>query len=158
MVVDTHLGTQRHIVANRQAARESYLGRKQTMPADCHVVTDLDLIVDFRAFADDGIAQTAAIDGRSGADLDVVLDQDAAGLRYFQMAIRSKEHEAIAILSDAAAGVDQDVIAHKRKLNGATRADVAIPADPDIGTDHGTRTDDRPGAEFYVSAAHEQLS
>src|SRR5258708_21059304 len=97
------------------------------MPADCHVVTDLDLIVDFRAFADDGVAQTAAIDGRSGADLDVVLDQDAAGLRYFQMAVRSKKHEAIAILPDAAAGMDQDVVAYQRKLNGATRPHLPIP-------------------------------
>ena len=61
------------------------------MPADRHIVTDLDLIVDFRAFADHGVAQTAAIDGRSGADLDVVLDQDAAGLRYLQMAVRPKK-------------------------------------------------------------------
>ena len=64
------------------------------MPADRYIVTDLDLIVDFRAFSDDGIAQTAAIDSRPGADLDVVLDQDAAGLRYLQMAIRSEEDEA----------------------------------------------------------------
>src|ERR1700687_6464179 len=46
MVVDTDLWTQRHIVANRQAARESYLGRQQTMPADGNIVDDLDLIVD----------------------------------------------------------------------------------------------------------------
>src|SRR5712664_3451838 len=133
MVVDTYLGTQRHIVPNRQAARESDLGREQTMPADRHIVTDLDLIVDFGAFADHGVAQTASIDSRPGADLHVVLNQDAAGLRYFQMAIRSKEDEAIPILSDAAAGMDQDVVAYKRKLNRGTRADIAIPANPDIG-------------------------
>src|SRR5260370_36662501 len=72
------------------------------------------------------------------------------------MAVRSKEDKTIAILPDAAAGVDQDVIAYKRKLNGATRADVAIPADPDIGTDHGTGPDDRPGADFDVRADHSQ--
>src|ERR1700687_1459691 len=124
------------------------------MPADCHIVTDLDLIVDFGAFADDGVAQTAAIDGRSGTDFDVVLDQDPAGLRHFQMAVRSKEDEAVPILSDAAAGMDQDVVAYKRKLNRAARADVAVPADPDLGTDHGTRPDDRPGADFDVGADH----
>ena len=117
MVVDTHFGTQRHMVANRQAARETYLGRQQAMPADCHIVTDLDLIVDFGAFADDGVAQAAAIDSRSGADLDVVLNQHPAGLRHLQMAVRSKENEAVAILPDAAAGMNQDVVADQRKLN-----------------------------------------
>src|ERR1700757_287442 len=111
VVVDADLCSQCNIVPNRKAAREPDLGRQHAMPADRHIVTDLDLIVDFGAFADDGIAQTAAIDGRPGADLDVVLDQDAAGLRYLQMAIRSEEDEAIAILSDAAAGMDQDVVA-----------------------------------------------
>ncbi len=152
MIVDPHLGPQRHIVANRQAAREPDLGRQQAMPADGHIVADLDLIVDFGAFADHGVAQAAAIDGRSGADLHVVLDQYPAGLRHFQMAVRSEEDEAIAVLSDAAAGMDQDVVADKRELNGAARADVAIPADPDIGADHRARTDDRAGADFDVRA------
>src|SRR6202045_4624546 len=106
------------------------------MPADRHIVTDLDLIVDFRALADHRVTQAAAIDGRSGADLHVVLDQDPAGLRHLQMAIRSKEDEAISVLSNAAARMDQDVVADQRKLNRGTGADVAIPADPDIGADH----------------------
>src|SRR5665213_1058270 len=37
VVVDSHLGAQRHIVANRQAAREPDLGCEQTMPADDHL-------------------------------------------------------------------------------------------------------------------------
>ena len=107
------------------------------MPADRHIVTDLHLVVDFGAFADNGIAQAAAIDGRPGADLHGVLNHDAAGLRYFQMALRPKEHEPIPILSDAAAGMNQNLVAYQRKLNRGLRADVAIPANPDIGADHG---------------------
>src|SRR5229473_6926766 len=72
------------------------------------------------------------------------------------MAIRSKEDEAIAILSDAAAGMDQDVVAYQRKLNGGLRAHVAVPADPDIGADHGTRPDHRPGAYLDVWADHHE--
>src|SRR6187455_3451596 len=106
VVVDSHLGTQRHIVANRQTARQPYLGGQQTMPADRHIVADLDLIVDFRALADHGVAQAAAIDGGPGADLDIVLDHDAAGLRHLQMAIRAEKYEAEAILPDAAARMD----------------------------------------------------
>src|ERR1700686_111100 len=114
MIVDSHLGAQRHIVADRQAAREPDLGREQAMPADGHIVTDLDLIVDFGAFADHGIAPTAAghggalaepgtaqpaaVDGGARADLDVVLDQPPAGLRHFQMALRSEKDKTVAVL------------------------------------------------------------
>ena len=90
------------------------------MPADRHIVADLDLIVDFGAFADHRVAQAAAVDGGSGADLDVVLDQDAAGLRHLQMAVGPEEDEAIAVLSDAAAGMNQDVVADQRELNRAS--------------------------------------
>ena len=114
VVVDPHLGAQRHIVADRQAAREADLGREQAMPADGHIVADLDLIVDFGALADHGIAQAAAVDGGAGADLDVVLDQDTAGLRHLQMALGAEEDEAVAVLSDAAAGMDQHVVADQR--------------------------------------------
>jgi len=68
-------------------AREPDLSREQTMPADGHIVADLDLVVDFGAFPDHGVAQTTAIDGRSGADFHVVLKQDAAGLRHLQVAV-----------------------------------------------------------------------
>src|SRR6185312_3822927 len=80
VVVDAHLRPQRDVVTDRQAAREPDLGRKQAVPADGHIVTDLDLIVDFGALADHGIAETAAVDCGAGADLDVVLDQNAASL------------------------------------------------------------------------------
>src|ERR1700687_5965245 len=111
MVVDPHLGSQRHIVADGQTAGQPDLGRQQTMPPDRHIVTDLDLIVDFGALADHGVAQAAAVDGRSRADLAVVLDPHAPGLRYLQMTVRSKKDKTIAILTDAAARVDQDVVA-----------------------------------------------
>jgi len=55
------------------------------MPPDRHIVADLDLIVDFRAFADDGVAQAAAVDRGRGADFDVILDDDPAGLRDLQI-------------------------------------------------------------------------
>jgi len=41
------LAAQRDIVADRQAAREPDLGREQAVPADGHIVADLDLIVEF---------------------------------------------------------------------------------------------------------------
>src|SRR6185437_152367 len=107
------------------------------MPTDRHIVADLDLIVDFGAFPDHGIAQAAAINRRSRTHLHIVLDQDAAGLRYLQMAIDAEKDEAVAVLSDTAAGMNKHAIADQRALNRAVRPDIAIPADPDIGSDHG---------------------
>src|ERR1700744_5590366 len=96
-----------YVVPDGQAAREPDLGRQQAVPADGHIVTDLDLIVDFGALADHGIAQAAAIDGGAGPDFHVVLDQDPAGLGHLQMTVRPEEDKAVAVLPDAAAGVDQ---------------------------------------------------
>ena len=42
---------------------------------------DMHEIIDFGAFADHGVADAAAVDGGAGADLDVVVDDDAADLR-----------------------------------------------------------------------------
>src|SRR6185312_7531748 len=133
VVVDTDLCSQGYVVTDRQAAREPDLGRQQAVPADGHIVADLDLIVDFGALADHGVAQAAAVDGRAGADLDIVLDQHAAGLRHFQVAFGTEEDEAVAVLPDAAAGMDQDVVADQRKLDRGARADIAVPADLDVG-------------------------
>src|SRR5258708_31059763 len=103
------------MVANRKAATERDLCGKQAMPADRHIVADLDLVVDFGAFADNGVAQAAAVDGGSGADFNVVLDQNARGLRYLHMAAGSK-NESITVLSNMAAPMDHDIVAGQREL------------------------------------------
>ncbi len=70
------------------------------MPADQHIVGDLHEIVDLGALADHGVADRAPIDRGVGADLDIVLDDDAADLRHLDVAGRS-HHVAEAVLSDA---------------------------------------------------------
>src|ERR1700732_628741 len=121
MIVDSHLRAQRHMIANRQATSQSYLGGQQTAPPNRHIVADLDLVVDFRTLADYSVAQAAAVDSRSRPDLHLILDQNAAGLRDLQMAFRPKENEPIAVLADAAAGMDEDPIADQRELDGSAR-------------------------------------
>ena len=91
VVVDPDLGAQRHVVADRQAARQADLRRQQTTPADRHVVPDLNLIVDFCPFSDNGVTQAAAVDGRTRADFDVVLDQHTSGLRDLHMTFEPKK-------------------------------------------------------------------
>ena len=93
---------------------------------------------------------------RAGADLDIVLDQDAAGLRHLQMALRAEEDEAIAVLPDAAAGMDQDVVADQRELDRGAGADIAVAADLDVGADHRARADHRAGADLDPGADHRE--
>src|SRR6516162_2048509 len=141
MVVNSNLRPQCNIVANRQAAREPDLGRQQATPANRNIVADLNLIVDFGTLADDGIAQAAAVDGGSCADLNIVLDQHPAGLWDLQVAVRTEEHETKSVLPDAATWMDQDVVADQRALDGRARPHIAIPSDLDLRADQGQRID-----------------
>src|SRR5579859_3794766 len=126
VIVDTDLCSQSYIVADGQAAREPDLSRQQAMPANGHIVTDLDLIVDFRALTDDGIAEAAPVDRGARPDLHIILDQDPPGLRNLQVPLRAEEEKAIAVLADAAAGMDQHVIADQRALDRGSRPDIAV--------------------------------
>ena len=101
------------------------------MPSDRDVVSDLDQIVDLGALADHGIAGRAAIDRRVGADLDVVLDDDAARLRDFLMALRTWQI-AEAVLADTSAGMDDHAIPDQRMQHRGAGADRAVASDADI--------------------------
>jgi len=114
------------------------------------------LIVDFGALADHGIAQAAAVDAGAGADLDIVLDQDAAGLRHLLMAVGAEEMKPNPSCPDVAAGMNQDVVADQRKLDRGARPDIAVPADPDVGADHGARPDHGAGADLDPRTDHGQ--
>src|SRR5690242_6015625 len=122
------------------------------MPANRHIVTDLNLIVDFGPLADHGVAQAAAVDGGPRSDLHVVLDQDATGLGNLQMPLGAEEDEAVAVLPDAAAGMDQHVVADQRALDCPPPSDIAVPADLDAGTDHRAGADHRARADLDVSS------
>src|SRR6267142_2268751 len=156
MVVDAHLGAQRDVVTDRQAAREPDLGREQAVPADGYIVADLDLIVDFGTLADHRIPQAAAVDGGSGADFHIVLDQDAAGLRHLDVALGAEENETIAVLADAAGRMDQDIVADQGELDRGAGADIAVAADLDVGADHRARADHGAGADLDPGADHRQ--
>ncbi len=76
------------------------------------VVPDLDLVVELDAVADHGVLDRAAIDGRVGADLDVIADAHAADLRDLEpAALFAREPEAV--------GAD-----HAARMQHAARADA----------------------------------
>src|SRR5262249_47014656 len=70
--------------------------------------------------------------------------------------LRTEEHKTVAVLPDAAAGMDQHIVADQGALDGRARPDVAIPADLDLRTDHDTCADDRARADLDTGADHGQ--
>ena len=64
--------SEHHEILQRDAAAEAALRHDDAMAADDAIVTDLAKIIDLGPFADDRIADSAAVDPRSRADLDVV--------------------------------------------------------------------------------------
>ena len=60
-------------IAERRTAGDPALRDDNAMASDRNVVRDLNVIVDLGAFSDHRIADRAAVDRRSGSDLDIVL-------------------------------------------------------------------------------------
>src|SRR5215471_18663777 len=106
MIGKTHLSTQHDIISERATSGNARLAGDQAMPANHHVVADLDEIVDLRPFADHGVATGTAIDGGPGTDLDLVLHNHAADLWDLEM-LRSGQ-VAEPILPDVNAGMNDD--------------------------------------------------
>ena len=94
----------------------------QWRPID-DVVRDLDEVIDLRPLADHRVAARAAVDRGVGADLDVVLDDDAADLRHLQVALRA-HGEAEAVLADAHAGMEDDAVADEGVRDGRRSAPI----------------------------------
>src|SRR5262249_5759277 len=123
-------GTASHGDEVRQfgGAGDAALGRDYAVPTYNDVVGYLHQIIDFGAFADNRILKCPAVDGGVGADLHVVLDDDAADLRDLEVAARA-HGEAESVLSDAHSRVNDHAVADERVGDGRERADVAVAAD-----------------------------
>src|SRR6185312_12120449 len=104
------------------------------MPANADIVTYLNQVVDLRSLANDGILDSTAVYGRSCADLDVVLYDHAAHLWHFEVAF-SSHHKSKPILTNLAAGMNNDTIAYQRIGDRRIRTDRTISADPYVGAD-----------------------
>src|SRR5208283_6159036 len=123
------------------------------MPANRDIVAYLHKVVDLGALADHGVANGAAVDRGAGADLDVVLDDDAAELRHLVVAPLG-HHEVKPVLTYLAAGMNDDPVADQRVGDGRSRADRAIAPDTHFGSDHRRRADDAAGADFGARPDH----
>src|SRR6202171_4983322 len=138
MVGEANLPAHHDVIPHGAAAGYTGLRDEHAVPSDGGVVSDLHQIVDLGALADDGISGRAAVDGRIGADLHVVLDDDAAGLRNLLMSPRARQI-AEAVLPDTDTRMDDDAIADQGMLDRRAGADGAVAADG------GGRADPRRG-------------
>src|SRR5690606_11653450 len=109
-------------------------------PADPHVVSDLDEIVDLGAFPDDRVGQRASVDRGIRADLDIVLDDDPADLRDL-LRPGTPRGKAEAVLSDPHTRMNDDAVADQRVLNRSAGADETVASDLAGKTDDGSRCD-----------------
>src|SRR5881398_1559128 len=93
IVRHAHLPRQDDAASEPRAARDADLRDQDGVLAHLDVVAELHEIVDLGTAPDDRIAERRAVDRAVGADLDVVLDDDAARLGNLAMP-RAVEGEA----------------------------------------------------------------
>src|SRR5262245_25983246 len=107
MAVDHRGAADGDVRADVGAAGDADAAGNRGMRADAHVVPDLDLVVELHALLDHGVVERAAVDGRVGADLDVIADAHAPDLRnFYPPAIRGRDAEAVG--ADHGPGMDDD--------------------------------------------------
>src|SRR4029079_8192356 len=109
--------------ADLYAARDADLRHDAGVLADVAVVADLHQVVDLGAAPHARGAEGGRVDGAEGADLDVVLDLDPAGLRDAPLAAVGLAVEAEAGMADHGARVDLEQRACAR---GALEHDVGV--------------------------------
>src|SRR5207253_1870602 len=113
--------------------------------ADADVVSDLHEVVDLRSLADHRLAERGAVDGRAGADLDVVFnahDSDLRDLLVTSFVLRESvavaaDHDAAvhdAALPDLRSVVDRDI-----RIKDRAVADRRVRLDGDVRIDDDVR-------------------
>ena len=135
------------MVAEGRAAGDADLRGDEALAADAHVVGDLDEIIDLGAPPDHRLAEAGAVEGRVGADLDVVFEDHVADLRdATDLAVDGLITEAIGADDgaglDAAAGAEDAVVA-----DDDAGLEPAIDADRSAGTDMAAGFEDRAGGD-----------
>src|SRR5437660_600368 len=168
MVGETGLARQEDVVFDVGAARDPRLTGDQTAGPDATVVADLHEVVDLRPRAHDGVIHAAAIDGRVGADLDVVADDAAPHLRDLARPPPAlARHVAETVRPEPHPGVQDDPVSHHgpavahhvgQQLHVVPQLDVvpqhARRADPYVPTQPHAATQHRVGADRHGLLPH----
>jgi hypothetical protein len=125
MIHNSDLTRDDDILAELRTASDAGLRRNDRVFADNDIVSDLHQIIDFSASSDNGLAKRCAINGRIGADFDIVLNHDNSGLRNLNTAFPM-------------AGIAESITAnHDAGMENHSIADATTIADNDIGVQYG---------------------
>ena len=151
MVADADLAADHDAVPDDSAARDAHLAANNAMSPKPDIVRNVHEIIENSAGSDHGIAGRAAVDGAVRANLDIVLDNDAAKLRNAQSPIR-RGHEAETLSADADAGRDLHPCADNGVAYGAVRPDCAAVAKHDAVADDGVAGDVAARPDFRTGA------
>ena len=135
MIRDSDLTSHHHMVADGRTASEPTLPGDDAVPSNGDVVCNVHEIVDLRSFANDSVVTTTSVDRGAGADFHLVVNDDAAELRNFEMSFRVGEISE-AILANPAAGVEDHIVADDSMDDCRPRSDRAVAADAHVRTDY----------------------
>ena len=128
MIGNSGAATELNAVAERHRTGQPDFSGDHAAAADADIVGDLHEVVDLGALADDRVGHGAAIDGGVGADLDVVLDDDAADLRQPLGRTRPGD-ETEPLAPDLGAAENEHPVADQRALDAGAGPDIAVPSD-----------------------------
>ena len=143
MSADSGLGGNGDVILDATTACQSTLGNDEAMFANNDVVSDLDEVVDFCSFADDGLSEARTINGGVGADLHVVADFDDADLVDFDVAAVG-ELVAVTIGTDDGSGVNDHIVTEDAAFGDSyVGADLAVLADLCMFVNDGVGADFR---------------
>lgn len=139
-----------HVIARGTRAGNPHLAGHDIVLADLAVMGDLDEIVDFRALANARGLKSPSIDGRAGADFNVVAYVDVSQLRdldiaAFLLAITEPigADDRIGVDGDSVAQ-DHPVVEHDVRMKRHVVAEAAIAADDRAGKDTASCPQSRP--------------
>ena len=113
MVAEADLAAYDRVRLDDCAARNARLRRDDDALADPHVVADLHEVVKLRPAPDSRLAQSAAVNTRVRADLNVVFDDDRSDLRELVVDARLVAHVAEPVRADDHARVQHHTVAER---------------------------------------------
>src|SRR5262249_47505873 len=124
-------------------SRNSGLCNYDTVSPDYDVMGDLNQIVDLCSLSDDRILKGSPVDGCVRADLNIVLNDNTAGLADLVMTGRA-HCESEPVLTDPHTGMKNDAIADQSMGDRGARTDIAVPADRNSESYDGASGDPGP--------------
>src|ERR1700761_4096566 len=135
VIADADLAANQHHGADRGRAAYADLRHHQAVMTNAHIVADMDKAVETHAALDMSVADGAAVHGAVGAELDIVLDDDAAKLRHPQQPLQAG-HKREALIADGVVRTHHHALPQDGMGDDAIGSDAAAIADLDSASDH----------------------